>query len=151
VNSPKGAPEKSYQRDGFMRVDAGDGGPNYWPKSFGGPAPDPAAGEPPFEVSGMAGRHPFAFPNDDFVQPGDLYRKVMTEMDRDHLIGNIVDHLGHAAKRIQMRQTALFFKADPDYGRRVAVGLGLDITAVERLAAMSPEARASATEPGTFS
>ena len=45
----------------------------------------------------------------------------------------------------------MFFKADPDYGRRVAVGLGLDITAVERLAAMSPEARASATEPGTFS
>ena len=151
MNSPKGAPEKSYLRDGFMRVDAGGGGPNYWPKSFGGPAPDPAAGEPPFEVSGMAGRHPFAFPNDDFVQPGDLYRKVMTEMDRDHLIGNIVDHLGHTAKRIQMRQTALFFKADPDSGRRVAVGLGLDITAVERLAAMSTEARASATEPGTFS
>jgi catalase len=56
-----------------------------------------------------------------------------------------------AAKRIQMRQTAWFFKADPDYGRRVAAGLGLDIAAVERLAAMSPEARASATEPGTFS
>jgi catalase len=50
-----------------------------------------------------------------------------------------------------MRQTALFFKADPDYGRRVAAGLGLDIAAVERLAAMSPEARAGATEPGTFS
>ena len=43
------------------------------------------------------------------------------------------------------------FKADPDYGRRVAAGLGLDIAAVERLAAMSPEDRASATEPGTFS
>ena len=36
-----------------------------------------------------------------------------------------------------MRQTALFFKSDPDYGRRVAAGLGLDIAAVERLAAMS--------------
>jgi catalase len=142
VNSPKGAPEKSYQRDGFMRVDAGGGGPNYWPNSFGGSAPD---------LTGPAGRHPYTFPNDDFVQPGDLYRKVMTDMDRDHLIGNIVDHLGNAAKRIQMRQTALFFKADPDYGRRVAAGLGLDIAAVERLAAMSPEARASATEPGTFS
>jgi len=125
VNSPKGAPEHSYQRDGFMRVDGGGGpGPNYWPNSFGGPAPDPGAGEPPFEVTGPAGRHPDTFPNDDFVQPGDLYRKVMTEMDREHLIGNIVDHLGNAAKRIQMRQTALFFKADADYGRRVAAGLG---------------------------
>jgi len=49
VNAPKGAPEKSYQRDGFMRVDEnGAGGPNYWPNSFGGPAPDPGAEEPPF-------------------------------------------------------------------------------------------------------
>ena len=152
VNSPKGAKEMSYQRDGFMRVDAGGGGgPNYWPNSFGGPAPDPGAGEPPFEMAGPAGRHPYAFPNDDFVQPGDLFRKVMTEMDREHLIGNLVDHLGHAAKRIQMRQTAIFFKADPDYGRRVAAGLGLDIAQVERLAAMSAEDRAGATQPGTFS
>ena len=75
----------------------------------------------------------------------------MTDMDRDHLIGNIVDHLGNAAKRIQMRQTALFYKAEPDYGRRVAAGLGLDITAVERLAVRSAAERAQATEPGTFS
>jgi catalase len=152
VNAPKCAPERSYQRDGFMRVDAGGGGgPNYWPNSFGGPAPDPTMAEPPFEVTGPAGRHPFTFPNDDFVQPGDLYRKVMTDLDRDHLIGNIVAHLGNGAKRIQMRQTAIFFKADPDYGRRVAAGLGLEVAAVERLAAMSQEERAGATGPGTFS
>jgi catalase len=41
----------------------------------------------------------------------------MTDMDRDHLIGDIVDHLGKAQRRIQLRQAALFFKADPDYGR----------------------------------
>ena len=152
VNSPKGAKETSYQRDGLMRVDDGGGaGPNYWPNSFGGPAPDPGAGEPPFELTGTAGRHPYAFPNDDFVQPGELYRKVMTDMDRDHLIGNIVDHLGGAVKRIQMRQSAWFFTADADYGRRVAAGLGLDIAAVERLATMSPAERAKATEAGTFS
>jgi catalase len=151
VNSPKGAKETSYQRDGFMRVDrGGGGGPNYWPNSFGGPAPDPGAGEPPFEVAGPAGRFPFTFPNDDFVQPGDLYRKVMTEMDREHLVGNIVEHLGNAAKRIQLRQTALFFKADPEYGKRVAAGLGLDVALVERLAGMSHEERAAASGPGTL-
>jgi catalase len=57
-----------------------------------------------------------------------------------------VDHLGDAQKRIQLRQTALFYKADPEYGRRVAEGLVLDVKKVERLAGMSQEERAKATE-----
>jgi len=147
VNAPKNASENSYQRDGCMRFDANGGvRPNYWPNSFGGPAPDPTAGEPPFEVAGHAGRHPYTHPNDDFVQAGNLYRKVMTGKDRDHLIGNIVDHLGGAQKRIQMRQAALFYKADPDYGRHVAEGLELDVKEVERLAEMSQDERAKATQ-----
>lgn len=151
VNAPKNAPEKNYQRDGFMRVDAnGEGGPNYWPNSFGGPSPDAKASEPDFEVTGHAGRYPFKYPNDDFVQPGDLYRKVMTEKDRANLVGNIVGHLGKAKKRIQMRQTAIFFKADPDYGQRIAKELNLDLKEVERLAKMSQEDRAGATASGTF-
>jgi len=149
VNAPKHAPENSYQRDGFMRVDANGGSePNYWPNSFGGPAPDPKASEPPFDLEGPAGRHPFSHPNDDFVQAGNLFRKVMTDKDRANLIGNIVAHLGGAQKRIQMRQAALFFKADPDYGRGVAKGLGLNVKEVERLAAMSHEERVKATENG---
>ena len=79
------------------------------------------------------------------MQAGDLYRNVMKEEDRDHLIGNIVGHLGKAQKRIQLRQTSLFYKADPEYGRRVAEGLGLDARDVKRLAEMSHEERATAT------
>jgi catalase len=146
VNSSKAAPLNSYQRDGSMRFDSnGGGGPNYYPNSFGGPAPEPTAAEPGFEVSGMAARQPYTHPNDDFVQAGDLYRKVMTDEDRSHLVGNIVAHLGNAQKRIQLRQTALFYKADPEYGRRVAEGLGLDPKEAERLAGMSQEERAEAT------
>jgi len=146
VNAPKNAPETSYQRDGSMRVDPnGGGGPNYWPNSFGGPPPDPTAGEPEIELSGTAARHPFGHPNDDFVQAGALYRKVMTDTDRDHLVSNIVAHLGGAQKRIQLRQAAIFTKADEDYGRRVATGLELDFEKVRRLADMSPEERARAT------
>jgi len=146
VKTPKNAPEHSYQRDGLMRCDAnGGGGPNYWPNSFGGPAPDPEALEPPFDVSGHAARHPYTHPNDDFVQAGDLYRKVMTDEDRDHLIGNIVDHLGGAKRRIQLCQTALFYKADPDYGTRAAKGLDLDLKELERLAVMSQDERVKAT------
>jgi catalase len=146
INAPRNAPETSYQRDGAMRVDENaGGGPNYWPNSFGGPEPDSKAGEPQFELSGDAGRFPFTFPNDDFVQPGTLFSKVMTDEAREHLIGNIVDHLGKAQKRIRLRQTALFYKAHKDYGAGVAKGLGLDLAEVKRLAEMSQEDRAKAT------
>jgi catalase len=56
-----------------------------------------------------------------------------------------MDHLGKAQKRIQLRQTAIFYKADSDYGRRVAEGLGLDMKEVELLAKMSHEESAKAT------
>lgn len=151
VNMPKNAPEKSHQRDGFMRVDSnGGGGPNYWPNSFGGPAPDLTTGEPSFELSGKAGRYQYKYPNDDFVQADNLYRKVMSDQDKDHLIRNITDHLGNAKKHIQMRQTAIFYKADEDYGSRVAKGLGLDLNDVKRLADMTAEERADATKEGTY-
>ena len=66
-------------------------------------------------------------------------------MDRDHLIGNIVGHLGNAELRIQLRQAAIFYKADPDYGARVAQGLGLELNKVKALASMSQEERVKAT------
>jgi catalase len=47
----------------------------------------------------------------------------MTEWDRENLEGNVVSHLSRAQKLIQHRRAALFFKANPDYGRRVADGL----------------------------
>ena len=146
VNAPKATAMNNYQRDGYMRCDAnGAGGPNYYPNSMGGPEPQQGLGEPPFEVSGMAGRHEYDHPNDDFVQPGDLYRKVMTDEDRDHLIDNIVSHISGAQKRIQLRQTALFYKADAEYGSRIAEGLGLDINEVKKLAQMTQAERVKAT------
>jgi catalase len=146
VNAPRGTKENSYQRDGFMRFDGNAGaGPNYWPNSFGGPAPDPSVAPPPIDVAGMAARHVYPLGDIDFVQAGELYRKVMTDRDREHLIGNIVSHLGKAQRRIQLRQTALFYKADMEYGERVAKGLDLNIAEVRRLAAMSQEERVAAT------
>jgi catalase len=128
VNRPKGVKAKNYQRDGYMRGDGNEGdAPNYYPNSFGGPEPDIKAADPPFEVSGKAMRQRYTHPNDDFVQPGNLYRHVMTDMDREHLIGNIVSHLCNANKEIQLRQTRIFAKADPEYGQQVAEGLGITL------------------------
>lgn len=55
-------------------------------------------------------------------------------------------HLKGAQTRLQLRQTALFYKADPEYGSRVAEGLGLDVKKIEQLAGMSQEERVNATE-----
>ena len=146
VNQAKVTKVNNYQRDGAMRTDDGGGsGPNYYPNTFGGPAPRPEVAEPPFEITGKAARQPYSHPNDDFEQPRALYNDVMTDEDRDHLIGNIVGHLGGAQKRIQLRQTALFYKVDSDYGTRVARGLGLDVEEIKRLSEMSQEERVKAT------
>jgi catalase len=69
----------------------------------------------------------------------------MKDTDREHLVANIAGHLKGAKKRIQLRQTALFYKADAEYGERVAKGLGLDAAEVKKLAAMSQEDRVKAT------
>jgi len=147
INAPKNSPVSSYQRDGHMRFDDNGGhSPNYWPNSFNGAGPDPSADDPGMQVSGEAGRMPYPHANDDFVQPGALYRDVMTDMDRDHLVGNIAGHLKGAQERIRLRQCAIFYKVDADLGTRIAQGVGVDVSAVERLASMSADERAAATE-----
>ncbi|MBK5093696.1 MAG: catalase, partial [Actinobacteria bacterium] len=146
INAPKASKTSNYERDGAMRSDdGGGGGPNYWPNSFGGPDPDPKAALPEVDVSGLAARHEYPLGDIDFVQAGLLYRKVMKDEDREHLVSNIVGHLGGAQTRIQLRQTALFYKADKEYGGRVAAGLGLSIDEVKKLAEMSQEERVEAT------
>ena len=99
----------------------------------------------PIELEGQATRHTQELTDDSFFQAGELYRCVMTDTDREHLIGNIVTHLCNTQERIQLRQTALFYKSDLGYGRRVAKALGLDVKKVEKLAAMSQENCVKAT------
>jgi catalase len=60
----------------------------------------------------------------DFKQAGERYRSL-SKMDKDHLVGNIVDSLGHAGKSIQKRMLQNLGEADPELGRRVAGGLKL--------------------------
>src|SRR5688572_20807913 len=108
-----------------MQVNGNQGNaPNYAPNSFGGPVATPEARSAPFEVSGVVGKYRYQHPNDDFEQPGNLYR-LMTPDQKARLISNIVGHLGRARKDIQEREVQLFYRADPDYGMRIAKGLGL--------------------------
>lgn len=129
VNQPKESDSNNYHQDGFMRMDDNNGaGPNYEPNSFGGPVEQPEVKQPPLSISGDADRYAAAERVDNFKQPGDLFREVMDDEERERLISNIVgDMKGVSEEAIQIRQIEHFFKADPEYGRGVAEGLGIDI------------------------
>ena len=103
--------------------------PVYAPNSFGGPQADAERGKDlGWEVeAGELGRYAYEkhAEDDDFVQPGTLYREVMSDTDREHLVTNIV---GHASDEVdddmQLRVVAYWTKVDPELGARVAAGLG---------------------------
>jgi catalase len=67
---------------------------NYEPNGRGGPKQDRSFAACPSKVSGITGRYPFTHPNDDFEQPRLLYKKVMSETEREHLAENIAKSLG---------------------------------------------------------
>ena len=108
-----------------------DGQPVYAPNSFGGPKADPERFADPgwFVEVGEIMRTAYVAhtDDDDFIQPGTLYRNVMTPTDREHLVTNIVAHLGDGVGRtIQERAIRDYWmKVDADLGARVARGLGL--------------------------
>lgn len=125
INKPH-CPVHTYHRDGHMRFDDNGGGSSvYEPNSFGGPVETPDFAEPPLRINGDADRYSHREGNDDYAQPGDLYR-LMSEDEKARLVANLVGALQAVPKEIQMRQVDHFMKADPAYGAAVAKGLGLD-------------------------
>ncbi len=126
VNAPR-CPVFNYQEGGAMRHDfSGDVSPNYEPNSFGGPKECPAFAEPPLKIEGDAARYNHREGNDDYTQPGDLFR-LMTPEQQERLCANIGRHMTGVPQDIQLRQICHFFRADPAYGLGVAKALGLDI------------------------
>jgi catalase len=117
----------SYQRDGQMRFD-GNGGKsvNYEPNSFGGPTEVNEHKQASFPVSGVAENVGYDH-QDHYTQAGDLYR-LMSEEERARLVANIVGAMKPVERDdIKLRQIAHFYKADPEYGTRIAQGLGLQV------------------------
>jgi catalase len=128
VNQPK-CPVMHYQRDGAMALgNNGGNAPNYEPNSYEDtPKQNCAYAEPALDLGNVkVDRYDHRAGNDDYTQTGDLYR-LMTPDQQERLIQNIVGSLSQARHEIQMRQLCHFFRADVNYGRRVAEGLGIAI------------------------
>ncbi|MCX2480220.1 catalase [Pedobacter sp. MC2016-15] len=125
----------NYHRDGAMRFDDnGEDSPNYFPNSFGDVVPDQSYKEPAQELHSSTAdwydRNAGEGDNDHYTQPGNLYRNVMTEADRNNLINNIVGAMsgisGPKRSQIINLQLCHWFRADISLGMAIASGLGID-------------------------
>lgn len=101
---------------------------NYEPNSYTtGPVEDPSVSESEAPLVGRVVRQRIE-KTDDFTQAGELYRSF-TEQEKDHLIRNLVDDLSQVKSDIQLRAVCNFYRADAEYGARLAAGLGVDLSA----------------------
>lgn len=125
INCPY-APVRNHQRDGAMNVKQDTSTVNYEPNSASGsPQEDPAYVESEAPLTGPAVRQKIE-KTDDFTQAGERYRSY-TKQEQDNLIRNLINDLKQTGQDIQLRAICNFFRADAEYGMRLAQGLGIDI------------------------
>ena len=149
VNKPR-CPFATYQRDGVMATAEDYGSrPVYYPNTREDVKDDPQYNECPMDLeklhgiarsdgsgtvrSGggesdglMADRYNSRIDHDDFTQAGNLWR-LMDSDAKQRCVNAIVGGLGNARQEVQMLQLCHFFRADPEYGSKVAEALGVEI------------------------
>jgi len=126
INAPR-SPVRSYNKDGAMTYRHAGSQPVYAPNSYGGPQADPSKEQPTWAVEAAElGRYAYEkhAEDDDFGQPGALYRDAMSEIDRNHLASNIVAHASQdVTDGVKGRVIEYWTNADAGLGERVAAGL----------------------------
>jgi catalase len=128
VNQPK-VPVRSYNKDGAMRYQ-NPGDPVYAPNSVGGPVADaaPFEGES-YQVTGDIVRSAYTLhrDDDDFGQPRALWEQVLTDTDRQNMIGNIVGHASakEVTPEMKVRIVEYWSNVHHDLGAHVAKGLNV--------------------------
>lgn len=130
VNRPR-VPVNHYHSDGSMRFDAPLRTEAYYePNSFGGPTESKHLAEPPLRISGDADRYSQRVGNDDYTQPGNLFR-LMAPDAQERMFGNIAATMAGVPEEIVQRQLVHFHKADPAYAAGVARVLGIKNNAAQ--------------------
>lgn len=127
VNRPKVA-VNTYNFDGPMRFDSPQGTNAYYePNSFNGPVQDPNMIEPPLRISAeTAARFDHREGNDDYTQPGDLFR-LMPQDEKERLFTNIAGAMDGVPAEIIQRQLVHFHRADPAYAEGVSKATGVPL------------------------
>jgi catalase len=125
VNQARGAKVNNYGRDGHMAYTNGGSAINYEPNSRNGPVEEKAAMEPHYPIAGSTGRYEqHTVRNDEFTQPGNLYRDVFDDAARERFIDAVSTAMKPSRKEVIQRQLALWSKVDATLGRRLAEALG---------------------------
>ena len=145
INRPQ-SPVHTYNKDGAMRYEHNGGAPVYAPNSYGGPAADPQRYiEPSWDATGEIVRtaQELHSEDDDYGQPGTLYREVLSQTDRANLTSNLIDHLSDGVDHdVQVRAVEHWYKVDAELGASLAGGLGLGAVQANGASAATKAARA---------
>jgi catalase len=126
----------SYNQNGPMDTRETHGEYNYQPnRAPNTMAEDPAFDNSPVTLVGATTVHQPIRIKDEYRQAGELYRSV-SKQDQDDLITNLVDNLSQVTNPdTVLEMVSHFYKADVNYGTRLAEGLHLDLQRVEARAA----------------
>ncbi len=128
----------SNNQDGALSMRGKSGEVNYEPSvTQGTPAQSPSKRYSRLPLNGTTLQQAIA-KQDNFTQAGDLYRSF-SETDKANLISNLAGDLGAVKNReVKLKMIAHFYRADKDYGARLAKALGVGIDDVTA-AAMTAE------------
>jgi catalase len=129
INQPQ-VPVHSYNKDGSMRYRHNGDQPVYAPNSFGGPHADPNRQDPSWFVAGEIVRSAYTLhsEDDDFGQPRTLWKKVLSETDKQHMVNNLVAHLKAGVQPdIIDRVLEYWGKVHPGISAVIAEGLGVPV------------------------
>ncbi|MCS1350460.1 catalase [Mechercharimyces sp. CAU 1602] len=125
INCPY-AKVNNYQVDGLMQTKTDLSPINYEPNRYSDrPIEHPEYLESETPLEGNAGRHKI-YKTLDFEQAGERYRSF-SEEEKENLIKNMVNDLKQVHEQTVMLAICNFYRADKDYGERLAHALGVDI------------------------
>jgi len=130
INCPYRTRVTNAQRDGVTFNGNQGSAKNYEPNSFTQNVPSPYSKQheqTAWPLRGLAQRYKVEHPNNDFAQAGQLFSKVMNDTDRANLVSNLVGAMKPIPVEIKERQCRIWFKCNPQYGERVAQGLGIPV------------------------
>lgn len=132
VNAPK-MTVKNYNQDGALRNTNQKSDINYQPSVKTKLAEDTAYKAYQMKLSGYIQQAKIKKEN-NFAQAGELYLSF-TEPQRTNLIKNLAGDLGQVKdKNVQMKMISHFYRANADYGTRLAKALGVSLDEVKKMA-----------------